>query len=310
MAHVAHFPKASVRGLANEWTRDKKYKDREGRIDVSRSRLNYAIDKVPKQGLRPKSTPTLMGYLNKRLKQLPHRERKDLTVVSDWVITCPQELLGDDKQVKRFFEVSYQFVCDRYGRDNVIQGFVHMDETTPHMHVPVIPFTGETISRKKLFTRKELSDFHKELDKLCEIEFGKKGLILNGRTKGNYTQKELSERTRRENELKAREIAVKRSESDLEKKHKKLDVEIEKTATEQNRAKERQSEYETLIANQKAYFDEEKERLEQKAKEQVKAYIEGIKQEQRTKARRAGERTPDLSKYDTLADNFKLDFGD
>ena len=57
---------------------------------------------------------------------------------------------------KAFFEDSTKFFMDRYGAENVVNATVHMDETTPHMHLGVVPITGERLSAKNLFTRKEL----------------------------------------------------------------------------------------------------------------------------------------------------------
>lgn len=202
MAHVEHYKMADVKRLANEWTRDKKYKDSENRIKTELTKDNYCMDNDFKAcGLKTRMASSLTGAVKARLDEIPHSNRKDLNVLSDWVITCPQELKDDDRNRKKFFEIAYQFCCDRYGTDNVINGYVHMDETTPHVHVSVIPVKDGRVSSKALFTRKELSDFHKELDKVCEVEFGMKGLVLNGRTKGNYTFRELKEREREKTEL-------------------------------------------------------------------------------------------------------------
>lgn len=193
MAHVEHYKASDVSRLLNEWERNKKYRDREGRIDPTRTPDNYTM----LQG-------DIQERLNSRLAAVPHSTRADLNVCSDWVVTCPQEIT-DPADQKRFFDLTWKFTQDRYGADNVLQGYVHLDETTPHIHMPVVPVTGGRISAKALFTRKELSDYHKQLDKAVEQEFGRQGLIINGRTKGNYTFRELRERTAKEQELTARE---------------------------------------------------------------------------------------------------------
>lgn len=198
MAHVEHFKMADVRRLGNELSRDKNYKCRDGRIDPDRTPDNYVMDMQYKHGMRVRSAGTLLAELKSRLNEVPHSSRRDLNVISSWITTCPQELLDDPAKVRRFFEVTYQFVQERYGKENVLQGFVHTDETTPHIHIPLVPVKDGRVSAKALFTRKELSSFHKDLDKVMEEEFGMKGLILNGRTKGNYSVQELKERTKDE----------------------------------------------------------------------------------------------------------------
>lgn len=200
MAHVEHYKMSDVRRLTNEWTRDEAYHCTDGHIDPARTPNNYVIDDSYKYGMKLKRSCTFSAAVRARLQEVQHSNRKDLNVLSDWVITCPQELLGDDTKIKRFFEVAYEFTADRYGKENVLQGFVHMDETTPHMHMPLMPVKDGRVSSKALFTRTELSSYHKALEKVMEDEFGMHGLVLNGRTKGNYTVKEMKQRTRDEEE--------------------------------------------------------------------------------------------------------------
>lgn len=219
MAHLEHFKMADAKRLANEWLRDDKYKDSDGRINHSRTHLNYAIDSSFKAGgMRTRTRSCFMGVLKSRLKEVGHSNRKDLNVLSCWVITCPQALKDDAVGRERFFELAYRFCQERYGIENVLNGFVHMDETTPHMHVPIIPVKENRVSSKAVFTRKELSGFHKELESIMSKEFGIKHLVLNGRTKGNYTYKELKERTMRENELEVREAALRELEKAFKEK--------------------------------------------------------------------------------------------
>ena len=189
MAHVAHFKINDIKRLRNEYQRDEKYVCRDGRIDSTRTNLNY--------NFKPDD---LNQAFEKRFAEVKHSNRKDLNVISDWVVTCPQELIGTSQQ-SEFFELTYEFIKARYGANNVLQGYVHLDESTPHMHIPVIPVKDDRVSSKALFTKSELSNFHKDLDKAVENEFGLPGLVLNGRTKGNYTIQELKERTSQEQAL-------------------------------------------------------------------------------------------------------------
>lgn len=253
MAHVEHYKAADVKRLGNEWTRDRHYKDKDGRIDRARTPNNYVMDDSVKAGGH-KATRSGYGVQSTtmaRVGEVPHSARSDLNVLSDWVITCPQELVSDPVKVERFFKVSYGFVCDRYGHENVINGYVHMDETTPHMHVPLVPVKDGRISSKALFTRKELSAFHDELDKLCEVEFGMKGLIRNGRTKGGYTTAELKERSRQKDAQKAREAALDAREANIQ-------AEIEKGVRARSDAFERAR---REAEQEKAETQAERERL-------------------------------------------------
>lgn len=221
MAHVTHFKKGDAGRVTHELERDKRpdgswaFKPT-GKIDQSRTQdLNYKME----QG---RAADRVEARLSDPALVVP--KRKDLNVMSDWVITCPEALQGDTAKRDRFFEVSYQFLKDRYGAENVVQGYVHLDETTPHMHAAVVPVKDGKVSSKALFTRAELHEFHKELDRVCETEFGMKGLILNGRTKGDYTIAELKQRTKDEQDLENRRRAVRYREDAVSKAEDRVDA--------------------------------------------------------------------------------------
>ena len=44
-------------------------------------------------------------------------------------------------KVYSLFMDTYRFVCERFGADNVVGAYIHLDEYTPHMHVFVVPVT-------------------------------------------------------------------------------------------------------------------------------------------------------------------------
>lgn len=238
MAHITHFKKSDVKNLVNEYDRDEKYmKSKDvSRIDLERVQNDYVLTQnefARKQSLedyREHSRP-LKNKIESRLQSndLKVSTRKDLNVMSTWVVTCPQELVDENED--RFFELAYDYTVNRYGKSNVLDGFVHKDETTPHIHIPVIPAVNGRVSSKALFTKSELRDYQRDLDKLCEKEFGIKGLILNGRTKGNYTVQELKERSlnaseaqKRDFELKARESSLNMRETSLNALERRLEI--------------------------------------------------------------------------------------
>lgn len=96
--------------------------------------------------------------------------RKDAVVMCEFVVTSDREFFDvldmvDPAQQKVFFKEAYSFLKDRYGEQNIVHAAVHLDEKTPHMHVGIVPVTGENkLSAKQIFNRKELvslqDDFH------------------------------------------------------------------------------------------------------------------------------------------------------
>ena len=51
-----------------------------------------------------------------------------------------RELPVDGKVYSLFID-TYRFVCERFGADNIVGAYIHLDEYTPHMHVFVVPVT-------------------------------------------------------------------------------------------------------------------------------------------------------------------------
>ena len=81
-----------------------------------------------------------------------------------------------------------QFVGQRYGYENVVGGYVHKDETTPHIHIPFVPVQHDKerdvdrLIAKEVVNRQDLRTFHKDLERFLERE-KTPAHILNGATK-------------------------------------------------------------------------------------------------------------------------------
>lgn len=58
---------------------------------------------------------------------------------------------------------TYDFACERWGKENIIRATVHMDEKTPHMHLWFVPLTEDgRLSAKEITSRKNLFDLQDE----------------------------------------------------------------------------------------------------------------------------------------------------
>lgn len=216
MARLDCFKGPDVSRMTHEWERDREadgtwaFKP-SSKIDPSRTGLNYRMEdgRADARLARRLSDPGLKVD-----------GRSHVNKAGVWVVTCPQELKDDPDAVRRFFELVYDFTKERYGAENVLQGYVHMDETTPHIHMPVVPVRDGRVSAKAVFNRRELPAYQRELDKVVAVEFGQKGFILNGRTKGGYTTAELRERTEAEARVRQEADRIRadaRKSADMEK---------------------------------------------------------------------------------------------
>jgi len=177
------------------------------------------------------------GFLQKRLSEVYCHNREDVNVLCSWIITAPQSLLGgwDDfvkgggsggeaatnqstqtypipvnhlnpttkANLELFFNEAYKFLNDKYsgGTDkNVMSAYVHMDETTPHLHYAFVPVVWDEKKQREKVSAKEaldwsgrgLNKFHPELEAHMERVFGFEVGIINEATKdGNKTVTEL-----------------------------------------------------------------------------------------------------------------------
>ena len=184
MAHIAKYKASAVGKLCAHYNRwqgiDNPNVSREN-IDKSRTHLNYTLGVYEKDGKRfigkvrgSASWATVKGRIdavNARAKAEGKRAtRKDAVVMADMVVTLPQNVPPEDAY--KFFWNSYQYIADRVGRGNPMGGYVHMDETTPHMHVPFTPILDGRFNYKKMCDRKFYQTFHKGLGDRLEQKMG------------------------------------------------------------------------------------------------------------------------------------------
>lgn len=184
MAHIAKYKASAVGKLCahyNRWQGIDNPNVSRKNIDKSRTHLNYTLGVYEKDGKRfigkvrgSASWATVKGRIdavNARAKAEGKRAtRKDAVVMADMVVTLPPNVPPEDAY--KFFWNSYQYIADRVGRGNLMGGYVHMDETTPHMHVPFTPILDGRFNYKKMCDRKFYQTFHKGLGDRLEQKMG------------------------------------------------------------------------------------------------------------------------------------------
>ena len=207
MANVKKYTLLSVGHMFNHYGR------REGEI-VKRSneninpeltKLNYNLAAVRTDEHGRELSQ--MEILEKRLSEISHldlKKRSDINVMADWLVTLPAKV--PPERSSEFFLKTYLYLAEMYGEENVISAWVHMDETTPHLHFSFVPVvkdideeTGEILQErlcaKERITRNDLQQFHGKLQEHLEQEMQTEVAILNGATAGgNLTIIELKMR--------------------------------------------------------------------------------------------------------------------
>lgn len=136
---------------------DRKAKNHSNKdIDPTRTHLNFYCKENETTYIREfdrmKKEYNLQGNL-----------RKNSIIMCQMMITSDNEFFKKIglEETKRYFIESYKFVCNykNLGERNIISAAVHLDETTPHMHLVFIPL---------IHTKDEQGN---AIDKICARDF-------------------------------------------------------------------------------------------------------------------------------------------
>lgn len=169
------------RGKDKDWyDREKDCKGATNHYDWYRRRLNFEIVEGK---IVPQLSQSIPAYerLQNRLDELGFRRYKATAknvpnIVMDFVIGGDRERLRQmafgeqqvnfdlpdqknnqvkrEKTIERWALDTYRWACKRYGEENIIGFNVHLDETTPHIHMQVVP-VGLVQKRGRLKPGKE-----------------------------------------------------------------------------------------------------------------------------------------------------------
>lgn len=214
MAHVAHYKRAGVAPMLAHYERRAELERgyRRENIDPERTGLNYAVGAASPQELAAALRSRVAEAIAAHEADSGKAIRRDANIVSDWVVTLPKDCPPED--ARKFFETAVDVCRARYGAENVLGGFVHMDETTPHVHIPVVPVKDGRIRAAKVFTRSDLQRFHKDLGKAEDAALGRHvSVVLDQEQQGEKQLSHLGQEEYRAAKDEARRAAEKASEA-------------------------------------------------------------------------------------------------
>lgn len=174
VVHMMKIKSGAVGGIQSHNNREHEPKTNPD-VDMSRSEDNY--DLIPCDNYKRSIKEKLSN-----LVESGRAVRKDAVVVCNFIVTSDNETmdaLGADRQ-REFFQDSVKWFSDRYGADRVLNATVHMDETTPHLHIGVMPITQDgRLSAKAIFTKTEMkaiqTEFARDVGEKYGLERGVEG---------------------------------------------------------------------------------------------------------------------------------------
>lgn len=196
------YNKIDVAPIERENERDENYISDNPQINHARTKDNYRL--VSSYG-------TYTEFINNRLKELDLSPRKDAVIMNSFVVGSDKTFF--DKLPKalqyEFFTDCTKFFAERYGEENIISAVVHLDETTPHMHLNLIPVTKDgRLCSKQLFDKPQLqqlqTDFYEEVGKKYGLQRGKEGSQKKHLSTAEFKAKKIIEQAeaiREENQV-------------------------------------------------------------------------------------------------------------
>jgi hypothetical protein len=301
MAHIEKFNRAAIGHMLAHYDRGAEHIRNEC-VDRTRSHLNY--------NLAAELQPKRQGdFIKQRCSEVKVQNRKDVNLMCTWIVTVPKDL--PENEHEQFFRTTFDFLSDRYGKENVISAYVHMDETTPHMHfafIPVVPDKKKQgrfkVSAKERINRFELCSFHFELEQTLSSALGHSVGILNGATKdGNKSVTRLKRESQilAQREAEHQERVAKTRIQYAEQREKaateRIDKAWQRTVAAEERAKFEEGE---VIRHQNTWISVKKQTNElweqqQKIKQNIAALEKQLKEAQNLKEQEIMRITEELA---------------
>lgn len=191
MAHIAKYKATSVGHMLAHYRRDPSCFERDN-IDPKRVENDMVVGHYTNKDGRlvvgrvvTREGEPNWGTVERRIERVNEAQkaagkratRKDAVVMADVVVTLPDNVRKGDED--RFFRLTYWYLSNKFGIDNMMGGFVHKDEVlkdgTPardHMHVPFTPILDGRFNYKKMCPRMFYQNMHRELGDYLEKRLG------------------------------------------------------------------------------------------------------------------------------------------
>lgn len=137
-------------------------------IDIAKSHKNIIYYR----------TKNLAENVKKRIAEIQAKQkrkiRKDAPVAIEYMITFSPDAMSrlSENQKSRYWQKSLKFVELRHGINNRLSAVLHLDETTPHLHVLVFPEKNGKLSARDFFKLPALSRMQDEFAQQVGIPFG------------------------------------------------------------------------------------------------------------------------------------------
>ena len=136
-------------------------------IDKSKGFQNYSIVPCP---------TTYSNRFNQMRSQFQLKGQIKATsnLACEYLITSDNDFFKEigPEETKRYFECAYKFVCNyrNLGKEFILSAKVHLDETTPHMHLVYIPVVHTKDKNGNSINKISCSEFWKGKNSYIDLQ--------------------------------------------------------------------------------------------------------------------------------------------
>ncbi len=180
--HVAKFKQGGALQVVRHIERDRPKTATYGneRIDASRTHQNYAVQLRTKQGRAVNCrqyTEALAEARSMHEATTGRQARSDAVSLVCAVVQLPREYCDirsdevatakDAEQAEQFFRAATIATLRHFGVQPkfLVSAEVHLDETTPHIHIVWVPVRGGKLNAKEQVNRSSLKSYHDFVDR-------------------------------------------------------------------------------------------------------------------------------------------------
>lgn len=164
---VATMKKMKIDNLSGIFRHDFRETDNHKNQDIDPSKSNQNIELVADHKLRKRD---VMDFIqNHRVGS--RKVRRDAVVLDEWIISSDHGYFAEKspEEVRKYFSDAIGYFAQKFGRENILYGNVHLDESTPHMHMGIVPITKDhKLSSKRVFDRNTLREIQTEFPKYMQ----------------------------------------------------------------------------------------------------------------------------------------------
>ena len=254
--HIEKYKSTSIKNMINHYERGSEAVLNRENIDRSRTHLNWNINDTHDLNREVHHAVSKIQAENGR------KLRKDANWLSDVVLTKPENVKEED--LEKFFKSSAQFIFTELRKNGLDdkaprQAYIHMDETTPHMHLSFCPIYNNdgkrTVNHRKIFTRQLYRSIHSDLQRHLEPILGYSPAVL---LEGDEKLKSLNKNDQK---------VYKRLKNEMVNQEKKLEHKIEVKNNQIERKEQKLSEVlveKKVLTSELKNFEEKLEDLDDK----------------------------------------------